>query len=187
MNLSAVPKVTNPVLFDKIIVELQDGLKAKISWLNYSFGRVQKLAMLKDKKTVYYPAVHILNGEYRNLFPDDQLGNFSFFEIADSETLDSQQRLSGLLTGKFSLIVWCNLDNIYAGSSDRNTEAIKLVILNALRQTVLTAGRIEPTDIYTRSENVYKGYTNNEIDTQYLTQPYFGVRIEGNIKLWESC
>lgn len=188
MNLPVVPKPENPVFIDKIITQLQDNLKAKLSWLDYSFGRAQRLVKKENGKDVHYPAVHIGSGEYQNVFPDDTLGNYSFFFIEDPQEIDFRPNAFNNVKVKYALIFWMNLDNIFAGSEDRNTEEIKAQIIRIItRETHLSIGRIDVRQVFEQAGNIYKGFYLNELDSQFLTQPYAGFRFEGQISMWEEC
>ena len=37
------------------------------------------------------------------------------------------------------------------------------------------------------AENVFKGFSTDEIDNQYLMQPYCGFRFAGKIEIEEDC
>jgi hypothetical protein len=188
MSLEAVPKPENPEFLDIIIVQIQDTLKEKLSWLNYSFGRCQKMAKTVDNKQHFFPAVHIGFGEYRSVFPDESLGNFSFVSISDPQEIKFVPKTFNDATFTYSLVFWLNLNKIFAGEKDRNAEAIKAQILSILtRQTYLTSGRITVDRIYEEAENIYKGYSIKEIETQFLTQPFVGFRFEGKMTLVEKC
>lgn len=187
MSIPAVPKPDSPAFIDKVIVQLQDILKANLSWLDYSFGRSQKLTTTKDSRPYIYPGVHIDNGEYVNVFPDDTLKNFSFFIIEDPQNLivDLSQSKA---TVKYALIIWVDLDVIFSGAKDRNSEAIKEQVLEVLAtKTFLTIGRISVERVYEQAENIYKGYNIKEIESQFLMQPYYGFRFEGELTYEKLC
>lgn len=188
MNIPNVPKPTNPVLLDRVIVQIQDRLKEKLSWLDYSFGRCQRLVTMKDRKEYFYPGVHIGAGEYINVLPDQNLGNFSFLSIDDPQPVDFNPNSFNTIRAKYALIFWFNLDKIFAGSEDRNTEEIKAQILKVLtRELRLTVGRLNIESINEKAENIYKGFSLKEIDSQFLMQPFGGMRFEGEILMLEEC
>ena len=187
-NIPKVPVPTSPLLLDKPISELQTILKSNLSWLDYSFGRCQRLIKTKDKRDYYYPAVYISNNNYVNVLPDQQLGNFSFIWVDDPLEIAFNPNTFNKVNARISLIFWINLDSIYTGSSDRNTENLKAEILGVLtRKQFLNSGRISWSTIYERSENIYKGFSLLEIESQYLMAPYAGFRFEGSILMEESC
>lgn len=188
MNIPNVPKPAAPAFTDLVIGQIQDVLKANLSWLDYSFGKAQKLATVKDKQKHVYPAVHLSAGEYLNVFPTDQFRNFSFFLIEDPQKVDFNAHVHNQVTAKYALIFWVNLDDIFAGSEDRNTEALKAEIVKVLtRKTFLTFGRLTLSAIYEQAENIYKGFNIKEVESQFLMQPYAGFRFEGELTFTEPC
>ena len=187
MNIPAVPKPDVPAFIDKVVVQVQDALKAQLPWLNYSFGRAQKLATLKDKQSYFYPGVHIGKGAYINVLPDQNLGNYSFFIIEDPQSVDFRPNTQNNVKVEYSIIFWFNLNKIFPGVQDRNTEALKEQIVRVItRELRLTSGRIDIRQIFEQPENIYKGYSLKEIDSQYMMQPYGGIRFEGEILFMEG-
>jgi hypothetical protein len=188
MNTPTVPKPLNPAFTDKIIVQVQDTLKAKLSWLDYSFGQSQRLVTTKDKKDYFYPGVYIGRGTYLNVLPDQNLGNYSFFVLEDPQNIDFRVHTTNNVKLKYSIVFWFNLNKVFPGLTDRNTEALKARILKVLsRELFLTFGRIDVRAIYEQAENIYKGYSLKEVDSQYLMQPYGGFRFEGEMLFMEDC
>lgn len=187
MNIAKVPKAKNPVLIDSVIAEIQDQLKANLEWLDYSFGRSQKLVTLKEKQNYFYPGVHIGSGTYLNVLPDQQLGNYSFFVLDDPQRVQFAPNTANNIKVNFSMIFWFNLNKVYPGLKDRNTEAIKAEILAFVtRKMFLKTGRITIEKIYENPENVYKGFSLKEVDSQYMMQPYGGIRFEGQLIFMEG-
>lgn len=187
MNISKVPKPANPMFADKIIVQVQDKLKESLYWLQYSFGKSQKLVKIKDSKEYEYPAIHYKNGEYVSMLPDNKLGNYSFFIIEDPYNIDFRPNAFNNIKLKYSLIFWFNLDTIFK-DKDRNIEYIKADIVKILtRDLKLTSGRIDVREIYETSENIFKGFSMREVDSQYLMQPYAGLRFSGELTIQEYC
>jgi hypothetical protein len=89
-RIPAVPINDEPVFIDAAIGQVQTILKSKLSWLDYSFGRAQKLVTKKDNKDYFYPGVHYGYGDYVNVFPDNELGNYvHYFVRARQQMLGS--------------------------------------------------------------------------------------------------
>jgi hypothetical protein len=188
INIPTVPKPTTPAFFDKIVVQVQDTLKAKLSWLNYSFGRSQKLIRKQGDKEYYYPGVHIRAEEYQSVEPNNDLGNFSFFILSDPQEVDFNPHTTNNVKAKYALIFWLKLDTVFPNSTDRDTETLKADILKILtRELFLTFGRLSVTSIQEDSKNIYKEYSLKEVESQYLMQPYAGFRFEGDLLLNEPC
>jgi hypothetical protein len=188
MKIPRTPKLANPVMLDKAIGALQDALADRVGWLDYSFGRVQRLITERDGRAYYYPAVHVDGGEYLNVLPGQSLGNRSFFVINDPHVVESNGRRYATISSPFALVLWFDLERVFPGTTERNTEEIKRQILNVLRMAVLPSGcSFSIAKIYERAENIFKEFSIKEIESQYLMQPYAGLRIEGEIKYMEDC
>lgn len=186
-NLPAVPKPANPELFDKPIGEIQTILKAELPWLNYAFGEAQTLVRVKDKAKFAYPGVHIRNAEYEPVLPDQKLGNFSFFVLDSSQNLDFDKHTTSLLKVRYGLVFWFNLDSVFADDPDRRINKIEADILKVLiRKNFLKTGRITVDRIQTKAEAIFKGYDLKELDSQYLMQPFAGLRFEGELLFRET-
>lgn len=179
-------KQINPELFDIAIGEIQDVLGGKIPWLSNIYGKVQKLVRLKENKEVYYPGVYVKKKDYISVLPDVKNGNIAFFVLADPQGVDFTQNLLGNVSAPFSIVFWFNQKTI-DGNDSRNTEMVKAQILKALTTSHIKSGRFEVTKIYERAENIFQGFTLKEIETQYLMQPYAGLRFEGVITVRQSC
>jgi len=187
MNIPAVPKPDVPAFIDKVVVQIQTVLKAKLPWLNYSFGRAQKMVTLKNNQNYFYPGVHIGRGTYINVFPDQELGNYSFLIVEDPQSVDFRPNTQNNVRVKYSIIFWFNLNKIFPGVQDRNTEALKEQIVGVItRELRLHTGRIDLRQIFEQPENIYKGYSLKEIDSQYMMQPYGGMRFEGEMLFMEG-
>lgn len=187
-KIPRVPKLDNPVMIDRAFACLQDSLAKNIGWLDYAFGRAQRLVTLRDRVNYYYPGVHISKNEYVNVLPGEELGNRTFFFVEDPQAISYNPRMYNLITAPFSLVCWYDLRKIFPNGAERNTEEIKRQLLRVLTDTTMPRGtRIELAKIYEQAENIFKGYSLREIDTQYLMQPYAGIRIDGFLMYREEC
>ena len=179
------PIIPNAVMLDAVIGEIQQGLVNNLSWLDAAFGRAQRLTKNIEGKRIVTPNVYCggWNGhgpnDYIEVSPDAKIGNFSYFEVDDPQTIDPGP-WARQIKAPFSLIVWFDLTRVYGSRTNRNTEKIKsdiLHILNGRADFHLTNGRIVINRIYERAENIYKGYTLSEIDNQFLMHPFAGLRL----------
>lgn len=189
------PVIPNAVMLDAVIGEIQQGLVNNLSWLDAAFGRAQRLTKNIEGKRIVTPNVYCggWNGhgpnDYIEVSPDAKIGNFSYFEVDDPQTIDPGP-WARQIKAPFSLIVWFDLTRVYGSRTNRNTEKIKsdiLHILNGRADWHLTNGRIVINKIYERAENIYKGYTLSEIDNQFLMHPFAGLRFEGLLEFDELC
>ena len=189
------PVIPNAIMLDAHIGEIQQGLVDNISWLDAAFGRSQRLTKMMNGKKIITPNVYCggWNGhgenDYIEVSPDSKIGNFSFFEIDDPQTIDAGPWAREIKT-PFGLIVWFDLTRVYNSATNRNTERLKAEILHVLNGRAgwhLTDGRITINRIYERAENIYKGYSLSEIDNQFLMHPYGGFRFDGILEYEEYC
>ena len=191
-----------PLLLDKVLQNMQKKLKANLNWLDYAFGRAYKLTENEsDGSKFIYPAVYNSNGEYVSVLPNDNFGNFSWFDIYDPQVITDTVQGMPIYTFTGALIFWYNLKTIYEDESVLYTEEIKNEILSVLTSpgVMSTLGKFTVTSLYERFENIYRGYTiekvynsNNydkaaELDKQYFMYPYAGLRIEFTLTTRELC
>lgn len=188
INVPKAPRPENPVMIDKVIAYIQDRLVNNVGWLNHAFGRAQRLVTNRDRKTYYYPGVYISDNEYLNVLPGQDLGNRTFFVTEDPQTVDFVPFRFNKIKCPISLVLWCDLSTIYPEAKDRNTEEIKRQILRVLTMLTMPSGSsIAISKIYEQAENIFRGYSLKEIDSQFLMQPFAGLRIDGYITYQEPC
>ena len=78
-------KRNHPALFDKVIGYVEEGLAENIPWLDSIFGRAERLVKIIDDKKYYTPNWYEGDGEYLILTPDQGLGNYCFFVMAEDD------------------------------------------------------------------------------------------------------
>lgn len=194
----------DPVLLDKILQDMQKSLMNKLKWLNCAFGRAYKLVEHRpDGNKFIYPAVYNGNGEYVSLLPNDNFGNFSWFDIYDPQRITEVVQSLPQYTFSGAIIFWYDLSSIYEDETVMHTEEVKDEIMRVLTTPglITTTGKLTIDDIYERFENIYKGYSiekvyNNyaykgegiqDIDKQFFMYPYAGIRIEFTLTTRELC
>lgn len=193
-----------PVLLDKVLQDLQKSLMEKLPWLNHAFGRAYRLVEHRpDGNKSVYPAVYNGNAEYVSMLPNDNLGNFSWFDIYDPQEITQITQSAPQYTFKGALVFWYNLESIYADGTVLHTEEIKDEVLRLLTTPgiITYTGRIEVSRVYERFENLYQGFSIEkiynqytyqgegiqDIDKQFFMYPYAGLRIEFTITTRELC
>ena len=187
--MERVPIPKNPELFDRVISDIQKGLADNLPWLDHSFGRAERLVKSINGKKYYTPDVYAGGNDYILIAPDDKVvGNFSFFVIDDPQDVDWITGRQSDYKAQFSLIVWVDMRRVTNEADNRNTEAVKFQIMRALNGGFwLKSGSIKINRIYERAENVFKGFTFNELDNQFLMHPFAGFRFEGVMTVKETC
>lgn len=202
-NVKIIEK-ENPVLLDKVIQDIQKTLSQKLKWLNYAFGRAYKLVEHKsDGSKFIYPAAYVGNSEYVSLLPNDNFGNFCWFDIYDPQEIIAAAQSLPQFVFSGAIVFWFNLDTIFPDADAMYTEEIKDEIVQVLTGPGLikNQGRLTINKIFERFENIYKGYAlekiyNNytykgegiqAIDKQFFMHPYAGLRFEFDMITRELC
>lgn len=203
-NIINIQTKEHPVLLDKIIQELQVTLETNLKWLNHAFGRAYRLVEHKpDGNKFVYPAVYIGKGEYISVNPNDNFGNFSWFDIYDPQEIKTVVQSLPQIKVNGAIVFWFNLKSIYNDDSLLYTEDVKDEIIRLLASPSIlqNTGRIEINRIYESFENIYKNYSIEKIysnymysgediqsiDKQFFMYPYAGLRIEFSIITRELC
>lgn len=86
--MERIPIIKDPELFDRVIANIQKGLADGLPWLNYSFGRSERLVKSIQGKRYYTPNIYVGGNEYMLIAPDSNIGNFSFFVLDDPQQID---------------------------------------------------------------------------------------------------
>ena len=190
MAKNNVPIVSNPVMVDKVIGQLQTGLKANLAWLDNAFGKAQKITKKIGQKTYIFPACFAGDEEYLDVSPDSNIGNFSFIQLHEPQNLEWIPNQLGSLSVPFSVIFWFDIRKVFPNNyKERNTEAIKAEILNVLNLHIkLRDGRFSFNKIYETAQNIYREYPGvMEIENQFMMHPFGGIRIEGVLTINQPC
>ena len=199
-----IPIKSKPVLLDKIIQDIQASLKTKLKWLDRAFGRAYKLVQhQEDGGKFIYPAAYIGNSEYVSLLPDDNYGNFCWFDIYDPQEIINVVQSTPQFTFSGAIVFWFNLNTIFTDSDAMYSEEVKDEIIRILTTPGLIqqTGRIEINRVYENFENIYSGYSLEKIynnyqysgqdiqalDKMFFMHPYYGFRFEFNITTRELC
>lgn len=202
-NVKIIEK-ENPVLLDKVIQDIQKTLSQKLKWLNYAFGRAYKLVEHKsDGSKFIYPAAYVGNSEYASLLPNDNFGNFCWFDIYDPQEIIAAAQSLPQFVFSGAIVFWFNLDTIFPDAEAMYTEEIKDEIVQVLTGPGLikNQGRLTINKIFERFENIYKGYALEKIydnytykgegiqaiDKQFFMHPYAGLRFEFDMITRELC
>lgn len=186
--MDRIPIKTNPKMFDKAFGYIQTALGSELSWLDHVFGKAERLCKIINGKRIYSPNVYVGSNEYELITPDtDGIGNYSFFVLEEPQTIEYDRGSRVNATAPFSLIVWCNVANIDT-DDERNAESIKQSILQVLTNHVwMRSGSFTINKIFERAENVFKEFTMDEVDNQFLMHPYCGWRFQGEITIDTEC
>ena len=177
-----------PKLFDRPIQDMQRSIAKKLLFIDHVFGRCERLVKESDGRKVYTPNVYAGRDEYILLTPDNtDLGNYCFFVREDPEQMVEGFGNHGRMRCPFSLVVWVDLRTI-EDEDERNVYDVELKVLDAVASPgVLRSGGLTVNRVYHRAENVFDGFTLDEVDNQFLMSPFFGLRVQMELWVDEDC
>lgn len=190
METEFFPRITTPYLFDKVIRELQQALKEGLPWLENSFGRVERRVTEVNERRLYVPAIYQEDGQYGIMLPDDRLGCYSFFVMHDPQEVLNRMQTEVRIKSPFSLIVWVDMRRVEKKMrmpDERNTEYIKEQVLSVIETASKRKGHISINRIYERAENVFDGFSLDEVNNQFLMSPFAGFRFYGEMIVTNDC
>ena len=190
METEFFPRITTPYLFDKVIRELQQALKEGLPWLENSFGRVERRVTEVNERRLYVPAIYQEDGQYGIMLPDDRLGCYSFFVMHDPQEVLNRMQTEVRIKSPFSLIVWVDMRRVEKKMrmpDERNTEYIKEQVLSVIETASKRKGHISINRIYERAENIFDGFSLDEVKNQFLMSPYAGFRFYGEMIVTNDC
>ena len=84
---------------------------------------------------------------------------------------------------------WYRFGNTASGymNYERNTEYVKEAVLSVLETAFLKKGVVTVQRIYQRAENVFEGFSLDEVDNQFLMSPFAGFRFQGEMIATNDC
>ena len=167
-----------------------EGVEGKeYHFLDKCYGKAERRQRQKDKRSVFYPSFAV-GAEYENLFPDTVIGNnYIWFDVLDPVApIDPFRRYQ---TNKFEaqvgLVFWFNYRYLYPETYKSQTvENVKDLFITFFTFARFRVANVTLLNIEERVENVFRGYTHNELDTQYLMRPYGAIRVNLRV-IWDEC
>lgn len=187
ISTPTIPTLTSPKLLDVVLQEINTKLSTQLTWLNSTFLKAQRLEKTKDRSTYSYPSVFIGQNDYLALYPDEHIGNFTFWDISDGQEIENPTKSGSLVLIDFGLVLWCDLRDLYGSEwQTYSVENVKSDVLKILKYSTFKESSIRVVRIFEEAKNIYKNYSIEEIESQFLMRPYLGLRFEGQIKYLEN-
>ena len=182
----------DPQLADNTIMQINDKLITGLAWLDFAYGKSQRLVEIVNGTEYFKPAIYVGGSqkkEYLTLTPDEHKGQFCFWDFpGDEQTMTWSHFVYNDINRGFGLTFFGRLDKIYGDDWQQySIENVKREITDVLLSTNILGGSLTVTTISERAENVLPGYSHTETNNQYLMAPYFGVRFSGNLKIRVQC
>jgi hypothetical protein len=137
-----------------------------------------------------------------NFLPGDMYPGFGFWDLDDPTNYAGMQpegqwskNRRSIITRKVALIVYGNMDKLVykSGTTNIDYRYFKQLILDEIVHTLSTKltlmyGAFDLKAIYQKDiKEIYKGYTVDESDGQFIQYPMFGFRFEGELTVKEQC
>ena len=111
-----------------------------------------------------------------------------FFWVDDPQNISWEPGVDIGIKTAFSIIFWFDYRKIYNDASTRNKEDLKRQILDVLNGGFLVRnGSYRINKVYELAENIYRGFSLDEIENQFLMHPFGGFRFEGELSIGETC
>lgn len=176
----------NPVLAAEAIRDINDRLR-NVAWLDQVFGRAWRITREIRGRKYTEPCLYVGGGsgnEYETLVPSSDLGCYSFWLQNDPDTMGAE---AGYMLVDYSLVVWCDLRRCFEGVNRRDTENLKKDILAVLVEGGRADGVVTVKRVYEDAKNVFKGFTLDETANQYLMHPYWGMRVDVELRIDTPC
>lgn len=180
--------IPNPVGIDVAIKALQLDL-ATLPWLEKSFARAFTIPKQVLNQKRLEPMVYQGTKEYFSVLPHDPLKSYSFFRVNGGRT--SEEYAANLNTGgafyfkdPVDLIVWVDLNAIDSSKDYIYTEELIQDVLSVLnRDSGVTVARVWDDKV----EDIFRGYTLQDLNRDLLMYPYAAFRIEMYLQYQFEC
>ena len=181
----------HPKLFDEAIGYIQDAVVGDTTLskvFDNVFGIAERTVKMIGGGRFYTPSWFIGGNDYIGLLPDDKLGNYMFFTLDEPQEVEHEVGMPNRYSCGFSVIVWLKMQGQNVDADlDRNREAVKSAIMKCVEGAWMKRGWFLIDRIYERAENVFQGFTTDEVDNQYFMQPYIGFRFHGELHITDEC
>lgn len=190
-NNPDIPVIATPTGLDTVIESIRVALSS-LTWLEKSFGRGWELKEKGiDNKIKKIPKVFVGTntsgeGEYLPVLPNDFLKAQSFIAAKGPEEWDQFNRFDGSMKSRrLSIIFWVNLKLIDQTKNFIFIDQLKTDVEKILSHHSSVAKMIAYYD--EKVEDVFYGYSIEDVDTQYLMYPYSGMRFDILVNYPEVC
>ena len=192
------PTKVDPQPLDVALSDLGSSLQSKLPWLTNTYGKVERLVKTKsdsnrDKRisnAKRYPAIFVggkKGEEYLSMLPDRHLGNYMYCDVT-SEEIDHKpgQSFDGVV--ELDLVFHWNYKKVYPNDNlGKTIENVKKDIFTAIDRSIWSSFDVRILGSEEGANNIYSGYTHNEIDRQFLMRPYGGIKIKIKMRYTNNC
>jgi len=179
--------ISTPVGLDESVLEINGRMLTELAWLDKAYGvcetRLRHYERKYERDNIRFPAVLGESGDYIDLFPNEYIGNFSFWNIKDREESLKQVGRKVIQSGMFKLVFWFSFEKIYGVNSRKYTiENVKNDVFEFFETSGFVKSNVELMNCLTEAERIYYPWDYREIENQSLMRPFGAFAIEGIIR-----
>ena len=174
------------------IQNIQLYLKDNLSWLEYSFGLVDRLTQQRDEPYVF-PAVYLSNTEDPfDCMPSD-IYNYCFWTVEDLAELSYDDEFSirkdGLVKYEASVIFFLNLAKIATTTAYNVTRSLcRKDIMDAINSmSGVNCFFVPENYIENDMTRIFDGFSVSAIDNIKKQLPFWAIRVNGSLSFRLDC
>ncbi len=176
MSCIVNPSLVSPFIDKKVVQGLQT-VMASTGWVEQVFGLAEKSMRKQGEEDIIYPAILKQDcNDYIDLFPNDRLPSFCFFERRDEIDFDYNE---DELTYTIGIICWADLSKVSPSLDHDYTDQLIVASLNALQKAQIDDVEINPfISVVTDRTLVWDRYDRTFQDYKYHAYPFTTFRLD---------
>jgi hypothetical protein len=169
--------ITAPVGMAKRTQPMQEGLMSVlgVSWVEKAFAKAYKEENVETGR--FTPEIYIGNREYIQVFPDDTIQGFTFFDVDEIEDVSGVDS-STMYNADVNIICYVNLEQAYPLLGHRADDEAKAEMVSYIQDF---SEYWEVKRVITGIRNVYSQYNWDFKEANINKQPYFVFSVECNV------
>ena len=179
---------------DKKIQNIQAIMKTYITWLDYSFGLVDRIVEKIEGGNIVFPAVFVSNVyDPISMLPSDKYSAFSFWvKKPDAEVIDegTYPVRNAALKYNVSCIFYMNLPKVHIADTWKESKSkARQDTLNFFTKNVIGLGLILKLVSIVDDDitEVYEGFTMEQIDNRFMMMPNYAIRYNFELSFYPEC
>lgn len=174
------------------VQDMQAIIAANLTWLDYSFGLVDRHVEAGEDKAYAYPAAVMQNGDPYDCMPNDRHA-FSFWKTSDPTTMEysdpnAYERWPHI-TVPIDFVVFANINRVDNKLNPYITRSkMRQDILNVLSNKMGGNFKLTPVAIFENDmAEIYSDYSIEQIENIKKQLPYWAIRVECELTFISDC
>jgi hypothetical protein len=172
---------------DNVIQNIQQKVKASLSWIDQSFGLTDRIVEERNEKPYVFPAIFQEGMDPVSMMPSDEWSNFCFWTKEPEVKIEGGNHRMLLGTYTVNCIFYVDIKR----TSSLNYKTAKTYMVNDILNffnTVQAGAQMELVSfIEDDITEVYKGFTLSEVDNRLKMYPKWACKVTCQINVWEPC